>query len=69
LLLADILDAVRRITFWRATMARKRKRPDPEWEAARERMLQTIEQARALVARGEAQVAARRAAEREARSE
>jgi hypothetical protein len=44
-------------------MARKRKRPDPEWEAARERMQRTIEQARALVARGEAQVAARRAAE------
>jgi hypothetical protein len=48
---------------WRETMARKRKRPDPEWEVVRERMQQTIEQARALVARGEAQVAARRAAE------
>ena len=50
-------------------MAKKRKRPSPEWEEIAARSQQTIERARALVAEGEARIAARRAKEREPRSE
>jgi hypothetical protein len=44
-------------------MAKKRKRPSPEWEEIAARSQRTIEQARALVAKGEARIAARRASE------
>jgi hypothetical protein len=44
-------------------MARKRKRPDPEGAAVRDRAQRTLEQARALIAEGEARIAARRRAE------
>jgi hypothetical protein len=50
-------------------MARKRKRPDPEGAAVRDRAQRTLEQARALIAEGEARLAARRARERKPRSE
>lgn len=48
-------------------MAKKRKRHDPEWEAIRERTQRTLEQARALIAEGEARIAARRRAEERGR--
>jgi head-tail adaptor len=44
-------------------MARKRRKPDPEWAAIRERSQRTLEQARALIAEGEARIAARRRTE------
>jgi hypothetical protein len=44
-------------------MAKKRKRPSPEWEEIAARSQRTLEQARALIAEGEARIAARRAAE------
>ncbi len=44
-------------------MARKRKRPDPEGAAIRDRARRTLEQAHALIAEGEARIAARRRGE------
>jgi hypothetical protein len=44
-------------------MAKKRKRPDEEWQAFRAQSQRTLDEARALIAKGEARIAARRAAE------
>jgi hypothetical protein len=41
----------------------KRKGPSPEWEEIAARSQRTLDQARALIAKGEARIAARRAAE------
>jgi hypothetical protein len=66
--LADILAAPKRIeSSSRKTMSGKRKRkPNPAWEAERARADETIRPARELIARGEAEAARR--AENERRS-